>query len=105
VPEGAWSIWLITRVVSGTLLSAAMLIGGMLFATWVSGVWPGLKLPLILGGAALYAGGLYMFVGTVANRLFPQADRALCGLIEWLSGGLFAGLLVASIVAAGLAGR
>lgn len=103
--QATWSIWLLVRLVSGTLLAAAMVIVGLLAATWVSDLWPALRWPLILGGASLYCGGLLMFVGAVANRLFPHADQALCGAVEWASGALFAVLAVAAVVVAAVAGR
>lgn len=90
---------LLGLLVLGTIWAMVLVIGGAVVAVSPPDAWGWMGLGSRLGGIAAIAGGQFVFLVVVADRLCPGANRAVVASVEGISGGLFAVALLATIVA------
>lgn len=83
----------------GTLWAMLLVIGGAVVASSPPAEWGWMGSATRLGGMAAVAGGQFVFLVVVADRLCPGANRTVVASVEGIAGGLFALFLVGAFVA------
>lgn len=76
-----------------------LVIGGAVVAASPPSAWHWMGSAARFGGFAAIAGGQFVFLVVVADRLCPGANRAVVASVEGISGGLFALSLLGTLVA------
>lgn len=90
---------LLGLLVLGTIWAMVLVIGGAVVAVHPPAAWGWMGPAARLGGLAAIAGGQFVFLVVVADRLCPGANRAVVASVEGIAGGLFAVCLLATFAA------
>lgn len=83
----------------GTIWAMVLVIGGAVVASHPPAAWDWMGPAARFGGFAAIAGGQFVFLVIVADRLCPGANRGVVASVEGISGGLFALSLAGTLVA------
>lgn len=83
----------------GTLWAMVLVIGGAVVAAAPPSAWGWMGGAARLAGLTAIAGGQFVFLVVVADRVCPGANRGVVASVEGIAGGLFALGLVGVVVA------